>query len=266
MIELANGKKVKEPKSKTWIYVLILLLLLIPSIYITDALTGFAKMIDNFDNGIEFFQKFFDIANYDFTYLKVISKPLLNTISMSILGSVLGMIVSLPVALFCSSNINKSKSLWVVRILLNIIRTIPVIVLALIFAYIYVDGAFAGFLAIFVFTFSISVKTLYEYIETINMDTYEAMIANGMSKFSAIRYTILPELKIYFISTGLYNFEVNIRNASILGYVGAGGIGILLDNALKQREYGEAGLTFICLLVFVLIIEAISKEVRKRLG
>ena len=98
------------------------------------------------------------------------------------------------------------------------------------------------------------------------MDTYNAMIANGMSKFSAIRYTILPELKVYFISTGLYNFEVNIRNASILGYVGAGGIGILLNNALNMKDYEEAGLTFMCLLIFVLLIEIISKQIRKRLG
>ena len=265
-LELANGKKVIEPKSKTIFYVLGIICLIIISMLITDSFSGFSKMIENADKGISFFEKFFNFTKYDITYLDKIYEPLLNTISMSILGSVLGMLVSLPVALFCSSNLNKTPFLWIVRTLLNILRTIPVIILALVFAYIYVDGAFAGFISIFIFTFSISVKTLYEYIETINMDTYNAMIANGMSKFIAIRYTILPELKVYFISTGLYNFEVNIRNASILGYVGAGGIGILLNNALNMKDYEEAGLTFMCLLIFVLLIEIISKQIRKRLG
>ena len=200
-------------------------------------------------------------------YLPEIVDPMVETIQMSILGSIVGAILALPVAVLASHNINGNKFLLVTtRALLSLLRTMPVLIYALILTYIFDLGSFAGTLAITLFTFSIVTKMMFENIETVDMGPFEAAESSGLTKIKAFWTTIMPQILPTFLSVGLYTFEINIRSAVILGYVGAGGIGQALDNALSLRQYNKAGMILLVVLVVVLTIEYSSRALRARLS
>ena len=108
-------------------------------------------------------------------------------------------------------------------------------------------------------------KLLYEQIETVDMGAFECMESMGFTKFYAFRYAILPVVLPSYISTSLFNFEGNVRYAAILGYVGAGGIGMILNEKLGWREYSKVGTIVFLLLLTVFVIEIISEHFRERL-
>jgi phosphonate transport system permease protein len=151
-------------------------------------------------------------------------------------------------------------------VLLNIVRTLPTLVIASICALIFNLGTFAGTVAITVFTFGVVTKMLYESIETIDMGAFEAMEALGATKFQAFWSACFPQILPTYLSHCLYSFEINIRAASILGYVGAGGLGILINERIGWRDYEGLGTVLITLFVVVLIIENTSQALRRKLS
>ena len=197
---------------------------------------------------------------------KVIS-PLLDTVRMSVLGSFIGATLALPIAVLCSTNINKDKvSVIIVRLLLNIVRTLPTLVIAKIFALIFGLGTFAGTAAILVFTLGVISKMMYESIETIDMGAFEAMESCGANKFQAFWSACMKQILPTYLSYCLYALEMNVRAASILGYVGAGGLGILIDERIGWRDYESLGTLLLMLFLLVITIESISQYLRKKLS
>ncbi|MBQ7519358.1 MAG: phosphonate ABC transporter, permease protein PhnE [Clostridia bacterium] len=193
--------------------------------------------------------------------------PMLDTIRMSVLGSFIGATLALPLAVFCSTNINKNRvSIWIFRFLLNIIRTLPTLVIAKIFALIFGLGTYAGTMAILVFTFGVISKMMYESIETIDMGAFEAMESCGANKFQAFWSACMKQILPTYLSYCLYALEMNIRAASILGYVGAGGLGILIDERIGWRDYESLGTLLLMLFVLVVTIESISGYLRRKLS
>ena len=259
---LSSGVKVKE-KFNPSVYIVILMIILI---MISMEFTGF-----DYDVFVKRGHNFFDIligmVPPNVEYLEVLFKPLVDTITMSIVGTLVGVAFALPMAFLNSTNIIKNKFvITVLRTILSLLRTIPVLVYALISVYIFNPGPFAGTIAIAIFTFSIASKMLYEQIETVDMGPYEALESTGASIFKAARFAIYPQIKPYYYSMILYNFEMNVRNAAILGYVGAGGIGIILSDTLGWREYANTGMVLICLIIVVIIIESTSRKIRGKLN
>ena len=196
----------------------------------------------------------------DMSYLDKVWSPLFDTIKMSVIGSVLGSTLALPFAVLASTNINKSRGVVaVLRVVLNIVRTLPTLVIASIFA-------LAGTVAITVFTFGIVAKMLYESIETIDMGPFEAMESLGANKFRAFWSACFPQILPTYLSQCLYSFEINVRAAAILGYVGAGGLGILINERIGWRDYESLGTVLLTLFVVVLIIENLSQYLRSKLS
>lgn len=259
-IVLENGKKVLRPKSKTPLIVLIVLIFTRISVNVT----GFNFEV--FENSANFFEILKGMFPPEFAYTPEVINPLLDTIKMSLLGSFLGALASMPIAILASNNIIKSKIVnSFFKLFLSILRTIPSLVMALIATYIWGVGTFAGTVAIFMFSLSYVGKLLYESIETVDMGAFESMESMGFTKFYAFRYAILPVVLPSFISTALFNFEGNVRYAAILGYVGAGGIGLILNERFAWREYQQVGMIILMLLLTVFIIETISEHFRRRL-
>lgn len=155
--------------------------------------------------------------------------------------------------------------LGVVRIFLSIVRTIPTLVAALIATYIWGLGTMAGTVAIAVFTFAYVGKQLYELIETVDMGAYEAMEAMGAGRAQAFLAAIQPQVLPAYLSVCLFCFEGNVRYAAILGYVGAGGLGLILNEKIGWREYDSVGMILVVLFGTVLVIEALSHYIRKKL-
>ena len=261
-IVLNNGKEVIEPKSKMPIILLGLLI----AIIISGEITGF-KFSVIIKRGREFFIILKDMFPPNFEYAREVVGPLIETIKMSLLGSIVGSALALPFAILSSVNINHCKPvLYVVRTFLSIVRTLPTLIIALIATYVFDLGAFAGTVAISIFTLGIVAKMIYEKIETVDMGAFEAMEAVGATKLRAFMSAILPQILPTYFSNCLYSFEINVRYAAILGYVGAGGIGLILNEKIGWREYDKVGMILIMLFITVVIIEYLSKYLREKLG
>jgi phosphonate transport system permease protein len=185
---------------------------------------------------------------------------------MSVVGTLIGVLLALPMAYASSTAMNQSKiGRTITKWISSVLRTLPVLVLALIFRIIFGPGTFAGTMAITVFTFTIMTKMFFELIDTADMGPFEAILSSGANRILAFWTAIMPQLWGQYYSLALYNFEMNIRNAAILGYVGAGGIGLILNEKLAWRIYPDVGLILLVLMVTVLTIETISRTIRKKL-
>jgi len=145
------------------------------------------------------------------------------------------------------------------------VRTLPTLVTALIATYIFGLGTMAGTVAIAVFTFAYVGKQLFEIIETVDMGPFEAMEAMGSTRVRTFWTAVLPQVLPTYLSVSLFCLEGNVRYASILGYVGAGGLGLLMNEKIGWREYDSVGMILIVLLATVLAVEWTSHAIRKRL-
>ena len=262
IITLPNGHSTMRRRSR----VPLILLLLLVAIYLSLRMTGFdlKLIINRFDKLLDLFVKLFH-PKWEF-FNKVIG-PLVDTIKMSILGTVIGCLLALPIAVLASTNICKSAAIVsVLRFILALIRTLPTLVIALVCALVFGLGTFAGTLAIAIFTFGIVAKMLYESIETIDMGPFEAMEALGANKFQAFWSACVPQILPVYLSHSLYCFEMNVRASAILGYVGAGGLGITINERIGWRDYNGLGMVLLSLFVVVVAIEFFSEYLRKKLS
>ncbi|RKP44269.1 phosphonate ABC transporter, permease protein PhnE [Cohnella endophytica] len=202
----------------------------------------------------------------DWDYVRVVVKPMVETVQMAILGTTFGAIFALPIAFLAAGNVTKN---WLLRgparLALNLSRTIPDLLFAALFAAIFGYGPLAGTLALSFFSFGILSKWAYEAIETIEDGPLEAMTAVGAGRLQWIHYGVVPQVMPQFIGFVMYMFEINIRAAAILGIVGAGGIGIYLNRTLGMFRYDQTFIIILFTLAIVLIIDAVSSKVRGKL-
>jgi len=264
-IQLENGKTVDEPKSPVLLISIILMVLT----YFALDLTGF-NFRTLIERGHQFFVllegMFFASGAPNFNFWRAVWTPLIDTVKMSLLGTILGAGLALPVAIIASTNIIKNQFVIVVsRFIFSFVRTIPTIVIALIAMLVLGIGTTAGTVAITLFTFGFVGKLLYEQIETVDMGAYEAMKAMGANRTQAVIVAIMPQIMPRFLSNSLFCFEGNVRHAAILGMVGAGGIGIILNTNLAFRSYANVGMIILMLFITVFIIEMIARFVRSKL-
>lgn len=202
----------------------------------------------------------------DLSYISDITKPMLDTIRMAIVGTFVGAILSIPISMLCANNVVKSN--WITipcRFILNIVRTIPDLLTAAVFVAIFGIGQIPGVLAIIILTISIICKLMYESLESIDDGPLEAMTAVGANKLKWITYAIVPQAIAPYMSYVLYAFEINIRAAAVLGLVGAGGIGLYYDETLALFQYQKTLTIILFTLAIVVIIDYISTKVRGKL-
>ncbi|QTD43359.1 phosphonate ABC transporter, permease protein PhnE [Sporosarcina sp. Te-1] len=262
-ITLPNGKTVPVKRSKAPLVILILII----CFYYSVQITGFdIQVLTEKKRILSFWKIIVDMIPPNWNYLDRLWQPLFDTIKMSLLGSVLGAVLALPLAYFASSNMIKSRTVVVVtKFILSLLRTLPTLVAALIATFIFGIGTMAGTVAIFIFTIAYVGKLLYEQIENADLKAFEAMQSMGHSTFSAFRFAVMPQILPNYLSNAIFCFEGNVRYAAILGYVGAGGIGLLLNESLGWRNYANVGMILLLLAVTVFIIETISEYFRKKL-
>lgn len=258
---LPNGKTVREKRSRAPLIVLVLLALAYLSVYITGF--DFAVLVSR---GKQFFVILNQMFPPNTEYLPKIWSPLLDTLKMSILGSFIGAVLAIPFAVLAASNIVSSRVVVsVVRLFLSLVRTLPTLVCALIATYIFGLGTMAGTCAIAVFTFAYVGKQLFEVIETVDMGPFEAMEALGATRVRAFISAVFPQVLPTYLSVSLFCLEGNVRYASILGYVGAGGLGLIMNEKIGWRQYDSLGMILIVLFITVVIIEWLSHTLRKHL-
>ena len=262
VITLPNGHSTIRRRSRAPIIIALVLLAIVLSL----RMTGFdlSIVVKKFDKLLDLMVKLF---HPKWSFFGKVVRPLIDTIKMSILGTVIGCLLALPVSVLASTNIDKNRVIVsVLRFILALIRTLPTLVIALVCALIFGLGTFAGTLAISIFTFGIVAKMLSESIETIDMGPFEAMEAMGANKFQAFWSACVPQILPVYLSHSLYCFEMNIRASAILGYVGAGGLGITINERIGWRDYEGLGMVLLALFVVVVSIEFFSEYLRGKLS
>ena len=261
-ITLENGHKVLRPRSRMPLIAFCVL----TALYIAVQVTGFDLKII-LARGNQLGKILSQIFHPDRGYFNKVVGPLLDTIRMSLIGTILGCLLGLPVAIASSSNINKNRpTLLFFRLVLAIMRSVPTLIIASISALVFGLVTFAGTVAITIFTLGIVAKMLFESIETIDMKPYEAMQSFGATTLQAFWAACMPQILPTYLSHSLYCFEMNVRAAAILGYVGAGGLGILINERIGWRDYNGLGMVLLSLFVLVLIIDFVTDYFRSKLS
>ena len=164
-----------------------------------------------------------------------------------------------------ASNLMPAPIAWLSRMAIMAIRTVPAFVYGLMFIRVSGPGAFTGLLTMSVCSIGMVSKMYIEAIEDLDIRILESLDACGCNTMQKIRYGILPQLIPNFASTVIYRFDINLRDATVLGLVGAGGIGAPLIFAMNSYRWNEAGAILVGLIVLVLIVEYISTRIRVKL-
>lgn len=201
----------------------------------------------------------------NFDKMDVIVRLLIETLQMAIIGTLIGAILSLFVSFGAASNISPRWLYTICRLVLNALRSIPELIYALMFVSAVGLGPFAGILALILGSMGSISKVYAEAMESVDAGPLRALESTGASKRQVIAYGILPQSAPLLTSYTLLLFEGNVRGATILGLVGAGGIGMELTMAMRLYDYGHLFAIVISIIVLVTVIDRISAIIRRRI-
>ncbi|MDT8859566.1 phosphonate ABC transporter, permease protein PhnE [Alkalihalobacillus sp. MEB130] len=207
-----------------------------------------------------------DLFPPNWAYAPQVWEKLVETIQMAIIATTFAAIISVPIFLLSAANLFPNA--WIhqpVRFIMNVLRTIPDILLAIIFVGIFGVGVFPGIMALFIFSLGLLAKLMYETIESIDMNPLDAIRASGGNTIQVIWYAVMPQVLPQFVSFSLYVFEVNVRASTVLGFVGAGGIGLLLQQQISFFNFPRVMTIIIIIFIAVVIIDYISNKIRERI-
>lgn len=188
---------------------------------------------------------------------------MIETIAIAYAGTLIAAVLAIPFGFLAASNMSKIS--YVGKGILNGIRAFPEIMLAIIFVASVGMGPYAGVLAIGIHSIGMLGKLYAEVIESIDMKVIEALKANGASPLQVMWFGVVPQVIPSFSSYALYRYEIDVRSSTILGVVGAGGIGAPLILASMQRNWEEVGMMLIVIVVVVTILDVISGKIRARI-
>ena len=198
--------------------------------------------------------------------LKKWSLLLLDTILIAYAGTMLGAMMAFVLCFTCARNLVKSRLLCaVMRRVLEFGRTVPDIVFALIFVGAFGLGAAPGVLAIMLHTTGALGKLFAEVVENIDMKPIEGIASSGGSWVQQIRFGVLPQVQSNFLSYALLRFEINVRSAGVLGFVGAGGIGMTLMVSIRKFYASDVSAMIVMIIATVMLIDYGTEKLRHRL-
>ena len=193
-------------------------------------------------------------------------RQLLDTVLIAYLGTLLGAIVAFLLCFAAAANLAVSPARrFVARRFLEFCRTVPEIVFALIFVVAFGLGPVPGVLAIMIHTVGALGKLFAEVVENIDMKPVEGAIASGATRWEMIRYAVVPQVLSNFASYGLLRFEINVRGASVMGFVGAGGIGQDLIEAIRKFYYSDVSAILLLIIATVMVIDLVTERIRHSL-
>jgi phosphonate transport system permease protein len=214
----------------------------------------------------DLFYKMFLRTGVDWSYLPTAAAAMLESIWIAWIGTIIGAAISLPVGFFGARNVSSGVVSTLVRLLLNAIRAFPEIVLVIVvFIPIAGLGPVAGALAIGLHSVGTLGKLTAEVVEGIDPGPVEAVRAAGGRPLQVQRWGVLPQVLPEIVAFWLYRFEINIRAAAVLGVVGAGGIGTVIQETIVYRRYDKAGVAIIVVIVATILVDVASGWIRRRI-
>lgn len=247
---------------KNLFVVLVLVACVVASAAVTDA--DFAEVIQGGPQVTAFLERF---MQPDFSYIPTLIDPMIRTIKMSVLGTVIGFAVAVPLAFLATTVVTRNQVVTAIfRFILDVVRTIPNLLLAALTVAIVGIGEFSGVITIAVFTLGVVSQLIFETIETVDEGPIEAAEAVGATRVQIAFWSIAPQVMSQLASYLFYAFEINVRASTVLGYVGAGGIGVILNSSLGLLRYDRVSVIILMIFVVVAVVDFLSEAVRRRLA
>lgn len=201
----------------------------------------------------------------DFADWRHYLRELLVTLQIALWGTALAVLCSVPLGLLAAGNLTPWWVHQPTRRLLDACRSINEMVFALIFVVAVGLGPFAGVLALFVHTTGVLAKLFSEAVEAIDPQPVEGLRATGAHPLAEVAYGVLPQVMPLWVSYALYRFESNVRSASVVGMVGAGGIGMVLWDVMRGFQYAQTAAVLLMLVASVCVIDLLSARLRRHL-
>jgi phosphonate transport system permease protein len=207
-----------------------------------------------------------ELLQPNWAFLPRTIEPLIETFQMAIVASVIGCGLALPTAFLASRVTAPGRiTLTLTRGVLSVVRSIPDFLYALIFVAAVGIGPLAGIVALVLFDIGVVVKLLSETVDAIDEGPVEAGRAGGATRVQTVRWAVLPQVLPNYVAFSLYAFELNVRASTVIGVVGAGGIGTLLFTQYRFFQWSNVSVIVIELFVIVMAIELVSIRLRRRL-
>lgn len=232
----------------------------LPGIGIGLDLSG---LVRNWEHGAS---KIIGLLQPDWSFFPRTVAPILETLQMAVIGTAVGALVSLPLSLWAARPTNPNRfARGVLRTILNAVRAVPDLLYASVLVAMVGVGALPGILALVLFNVGIIVKLVSEAIDTMDPGPIEAGRAAGGTQLQINRAVALPDTWPAFVGQTLYVFELNVRASTVLGLVGAGGVGLLIDAVRTFYRYDQLSLIILEILVLVVVIDGVSSAIRRRL-
>ena len=248
----------RAPDLMVWGAVILLLIIAFKPV----EMGNFGKLFTNSANMREFAG---DLMNPDFTQWKLFVGQMWLTVQIAMWGTFLAVLLAIPFGLACSRNV---APIWLqqpMRLLMNLLRSVPDLVIGTLFLVAVGLGPFAGVMAIAINTSAVLAKLFSEAVEATDRGPVEGVRATGAARLHEIVWGILPQVAPLWTSYALYRFESNSRSATVLGLIGAGGIGQRLFEAMGAFNYRELSTIIIVIIVAVTLIDLLSQAMRSRL-
>lgn len=260
-----RSKEHKQRMIKHWLIAIVVLAIIV---------WGFAGMpaLELKSKSIEILKSIFNgLFHPDWGYVYIpagedLLRGLLETFAIAVIGTFIAAVICIPFAFLGARNLVKVRPVTgITKFILSVIRVFPEIVMALIFIKAVGPGSLSGVLALGIHSVGMLGKLFIEDIESLDFSSAEALKASGANKTKTLVFAVIPQILPSFLSLILYRFELNLRSASILGLIGAGGIGTPLIFALQTRSWDRVGIILIGLVIMVAIVDFISGAIRKRI-
>ncbi len=218
-----------------------------------------------------YFDQYRPIGGYELSYIGgEVLKGALATVAMALLATGLAMIFAIPLSFLAAHNLMSGNPIThaiylVVRTLLNILRSIEALIMAIVFVVIIGLGTFAGMLALAMHSIAALGKLYSEVIEGIDPGPIEAVRATGANWLQTVRYAVIPQIVPPFTAFTIYRWDINVRMATIIGFVGGGGLGFLLIELIRVNNMRGVSAVFIAIAVIVMVLDYFSAKLREKL-
>jgi phosphonate transport system permease protein len=272
-MEMAYAQAVALKRRQLWLGLLLFAVLVLLSGHVAEI--SFSKLYQHIGGFASYIDRIFHLENGR----PVISDPaewfwgwkkwlalMGETLLMAYLGTLLGAIAAFVLCFLASQNLTQSKGVvFFTRRLMEFCRTVPELVFALIFVVAFSLGPWPGILALAIHTAGALGKLFAEVVENIDMKPVDGVVATGGNWFHKIRFAVLPQVASNFASYALLRFEINVRGASVLGFVGAGGIGQTLLEVIRKFYYADVSALLIMIIATVMVIDAVTERIRHKL-
>jgi len=218
-----------------------------------------------------YFDQYRPVGGFELSFIgSEVLKGALTTVAMALIATALAVFFAVPISFLAAHNLMSGNPLTyaiyiVIRTLLNILRSIEALIIAIVFVVVVGLGPFAGALALAVHSIAALAKLYSEVIEGIDPGPIEAIRATGANWAQTVRYAVIPQIVSPFTAFTIYRWDINVRSATIVGFVGGGGIGFLLIELVRVNNMRGVSAVFIAIAIIVITLDTISARIRERL-